>query len=55
MNSNQPKIADLLRNKLHQLKIECDKNDQDIADAFELLNTIKKGQDKLESIVDSMY
>ena len=55
MNSNQPKIADLLRKKLNQIKIESDKNDQLIVESFELLSQIKKNQQQLESIVDSMY
>ena len=41
-------IADRLRNKLNQIKIECDKNDREIAEAFELLNEIKTIQERLE-------
>ena len=55
MNSNQPKIADLLKNNLRDLKMKIDSNHREIEECNQLLSQIKKNCDQLDSITDHMY
>ena len=51
-NSNQPKIADLLRNNLKQLKVKIDSNHKSIQECNELLNQIKSNCNELDSLAN---
>ena len=54
-NSNQPKIADLLRNNLKQLKVKIDSNHKSIQECNELLNQIKSNCNELDSLANQFW
>ena len=54
MNSNQPKISDLLKKNLQNLKMKIDSNQQEIEDCNQLLSQIKKNCDELDSLANKI-
>ena len=54
MNSNQPKLSDLLKKNLQNLKMKIDSNHQEIEDCNQLLSQIKKNCDELDSLANKI-
>ena len=54
MNSNQPKISDLLKKNLQNLKLQIDSNQREINDCYQLLSQIKNNCDELDSLANKI-
>ena len=54
MNSNQPRISDLLKKNLQNLKLQIDSNQREIEDCNQLLSQIKKNCDQLDSLANKI-
>ena len=54
LNSIMGLIADRFKKQLQELKIKCDKNDELIGDAFELLSECKRTFNELDSIANQI-